>query len=117
MTVYPIVTVFTLFQVANLDIAIQDRQLFKKHEDAILLQAHIDTGHGGLAKTHDWLSKNFYWEHMGLLIPDVLSSFHTCQLQRLQLSQHEFKLIPLKHAFHTISIDAVGPLPCSCSGC
>ncbi|KAJ9070240.1 hypothetical protein DSO57_1010277 [Entomophthora muscae] len=34
-----------------------------------------------------------YWENMWLLVPDVLSSFHTFQQEHLQPSQHEFKII------------------------
>ena len=112
-----------------LDTTIRDQQLFKKVGQqylpyvrpslrlSLILQAHRDTGHGGIAKTHDWLQKHYYWENLRLLIPDVLASCHDCQLQRPRATAHEFKLVPPQHAFHTVSIDAVGPLPRSCSGC
>ncbi|KAJ9084659.1 hypothetical protein DSO57_1022025 [Entomophthora muscae] len=86
--------IFLALQALSKDTVIQDRKLLKKVNNAylpyvrpsmrvaIIFQAHIDTGHRGIAKTHEWLFKNFYWENMCLLIPDVLSSCHSCQLQQ-----------------------------------
>ena len=84
---------------------------------SLVLQAHKETGHGGIFKTHDWLQKHYYWENLRLLIPDFIASCHDCQLQRPRASTHEFKLVLPQHAFHTVSINAVGPLPRSRSGC
>ncbi|KAJ9082956.1 hypothetical protein DSO57_1039516 [Entomophthora muscae] len=77
----------------------------------LVLQAHKETGHEGTTKTYDWFQKNYYWENLRLLIPDVISSCHNCQLQHPQPASHEFKLVPPQYAFHTVIIDAVGTLP------
>lgn len=76
------------------DTLICDNQLFKKVRDQYLpyvlpslclllvLQAHKETGHGGIVKTFDWLQKNYFWENLCLLIPDIIASCHNFQLQR-----------------------------------
>ena len=84
---------------------------------SIVLQAHLQTGHGGIAKTYNWLRKNYHWEGMRASIPDVVASCLECQLQRPRPSSHEFKLVLPENAFHTISIDAIDPLPKSRTGC
>ncbi|KAJ9076341.1 hypothetical protein DSO57_1027248 [Entomophthora muscae] len=66
--------------------------------------AQLDSGTNH--KTHDWLMT---------IISDVLLSCYSCQLQHPWPSQLECKLILPKHVFHTVSIDIVGSLPCSCS--
>ena len=110
------------------DTSIVDRQLVKKvgrrllpyirpsQRPSLILQGHRHTGHSGLRKTLDYLEKRYYWEGMRASIPDVLSACHECQIQRPRPSSHEFKLILPQHAFHTVSIDAVGPFPRSRSG-
>ncbi|KAJ9054724.1 hypothetical protein DSO57_1011265 [Entomophthora muscae] len=56
---------------------------------AIILQAHIDTGHGGIAKNHDCLCKNFYWENMRLLIPDCGDPHVCCFAVRVDLASNK----------------------------
>ncbi|KAJ9049130.1 hypothetical protein DSO57_1027831 [Entomophthora muscae] len=66
------------------DTLIRNNQLFKKvrgqylpymHPSlclSLVSQAHKETGHGGIAKTFEWLQKNYFWENLCLLIPDVI---------------------------------------------
>ena len=50
---------------------------------------------------------------MRLLIPDVVASCLDCQLHRNHPNAHTFKFVTPQHAFHTVSIDAIGPFPCT----
>lgn len=77
----------------------------------LITAAHRAIGHGGFKKTLAQLQQNFYWESMSFDVQDTLQCCAECQAQKPFKQDTSFKLVESKFAWHTISIDVIGPLP------
>lgn len=79
------------------------------------MTAHLATGHGGFNKTSSQIQNCYYWESMSTDIHKVVHCCNVCQKNQPFSKSHSHCLIKPKFAFHTVSIDVVGPLA-TCTG-
>lgn len=59
------------------------------------------------------LKENFYWESMSFDVHETISCCKECQSEKPFKGAVTFRLTPPGFAWHTVSIDVVGPLPTS----
>ena len=81
----------------------------------IILQAHKAIIHGGILKTLCQVQSQYYWESLATDVHDVVQCCAICQLNQPLAKKTSFNLVRPKFAFHTVSIDIVGPLH-KCAG-
>ena len=74
------------------------------------MAAHKVTGHGGIHKTLCQVQSSYYWESLSNDVADVVTCCYECQSNQPLAKSTSFNLVKPKFAFHTISINIVGPL-------
>ena len=78
--------------------------------------AHLLTGHGGLVKTMEQIKKDYYWESISFDVTEYINSCLICQSEVRFKPSTTYELVKPKFAWHTVSMDLVGPLPPSTIG-
>ena len=79
----------------------------------IMIDGHHHVGHSGPKKTFEIIAKNHYWENKYVDIVEFISKCTECAQEKLATTQTRYQVILPKFAFHTVSIDIVGPFPTS----
>ena len=69
----------------------------------------IGTGHASDKRMMDTMASYCYWESLHHDINDLCSSCTTCAMNRKLTKQHYSLILP-NCAFHTVSIDVMGPI-------
>ena len=64
-----------------------------------------------------YLTSRYYWEAMNADVLEVIHSCIECAKEKPRKGKIHYKPILPKFAFHTVSIDVVGPFQESSSGC
>lgn len=93
-----------------------DRQfMFPKpsEQTQIVLNAHKVVGHGGVKKTLEHLKNDYYWEFMAFDVAETLACCAKCQINKPFKPAKVYRLVRPKFAWHTVSIDVMGPLAAS----
>ena len=79
----------------------------------LIMCAHKAVGHGAYRKTLEQLKQNFYWESMPFDVQETILCCKECQSEKPFKKATTFHLTRPNFAWHTVSIDVVGPLPLS----
>lgn len=93
-----------------------------KYRSEILALAHSLplSGHLGVNKTHDKITRHFYWPGIRKSVSDFVKTCHTCQVigkPNQTIPKAPLQPIPaFEEPFSRIIIDCVGPLPKTRSG-
>ncbi|KAF5196167.1 Pol polyprotein, partial [Thalictrum thalictroides] len=82
----------------------------------IAMGAHRATGHGSPKVTYYWLRERYYWDYMLESLVDLIDSCQRCKVQWTWKEKFNLNPVAPKFAFHTVSIDTIGPLPVSRKG-
>ena len=82
-----------------------------------MLDAHLFVGHRGTKKTFEYLAKQYVWENMYVDVHDCVKCCIECTKDWPLEPKTKYRSILPDFAFHTISIDVVGPFTESISGC
>ena len=78
--------------------------------------AHRLTGHSGHLKMAEKIKENYYWESLAFDVAKYVNNCVLCQKEKRFALSTLFSLIKLNFAFHTVSMDFIGPLPPSIAG-
>lgn len=85
-----------------------------------LAHEHPCSGHLGVTKTYDRISRNFFWPSLKSSVSAFVRSCHVCQLAgkpNQKIPQAPLKPIPVVgEPFERLILDCVGPLPKAKSG-
>jgi hypothetical protein len=84
--------------------------------EALMLESHIASGHGGAAKTLARLTQNCYWRGIAADVRAFVKGCHVCQIAKRATTQPAGELRPLpvpQGKFEYISIDQVFGMPLS----
>ena len=82
----------------------------------VIKVAHLLLRHGGLVKTMEQIKKDYYWESISLDVTEYINSCLICQSEVRFKPSTTYELVKPKFAWHTVSMDLVGPLPPSTIG-
>lgn len=77
----------------------------------IIKNFHKVTGHAGNRKTLEKVCNDYYWESINFDIAEYVNNCALCQSNRRFTPKTSFELVKPNFAWHTISIDLIGPLP------
>ena len=77
------------------------------------MNAHKLIGHGGTRKTLKQLSLDYYWDSLPFDVHETLMVSAECQKQKPFDNQVSYKFIKPNYAWHTVSVDVVGPFDSS----
>jgi len=72
------------------------------------------TGHPGYTKTHELVTRNYWWPQMMSDIKRFVAGCEKCQATKPDRQQKQVQLYPnevLSHPWKTVSVDLMGPLP------
>ena len=78
--------------------------------------AHLLTGNRGLLKTIEQIKKDYYWESISFDVTEYINSCLVCQLEVRFKPSTTYKLVKPKFAWHTVSVNLIGPLPLITTG-
>ena len=77
------------------------------------MNAHKLIDHGGTRRTLKQLSLDYYWESMPFYVHETLMVCSACQKQNPFDNQVSYSFIKPNYAWHTVSVDVVGPFDSS----
>ena len=81
------------------------------NQTEIIKRCHRLVGHGALKKTSEKIKEDYYWELITHDVANYIACCQLCQLDKRFLPSTSFELVQPGYAWHTISIDLIGPLP------
>jgi len=86
------------------------KEIISRHHESEL------AGHPGYTKTHELVTRNYWWPRMMSDIKRFVAGCEKCQATKPNHQQKQVQLHPnevLSHPWETVSVDLVGPLPSS----
>ena len=92
--------------------------IFAKPSDRldIICNAHRVTGHIAQTKTLEKIKEDYYWESLSFDVAKYINNCVLCQKDKPFNNSTTFNLIKPNFAFHTVSMDLIGPLPMGIAG-
>jgi hypothetical protein len=90
-------------------------RLFVKPNDRmdVIKNCHNAIGHGGPRKTIEKICQDYYWESIAFDVADYINHCLICNSDKPFKPATQFEFVKPNFAFHTISMDLIGPLPSS----
>ncbi|KAJ3574926.1 hypothetical protein NP233_g1445 [Leucocoprinus birnbaumii] len=92
------------------DVATLREEIMKRHHDSETV------GHPGYTKTHELITRNFWWPRMMNDVKRYVAGCETCQAGKIDRQRKAAPLHPNQipeNPWEIISVDLVGPLPLS----